>query len=51
MDYFETKDCNGNGLVKIDENKYQSTITKNIYELKDGKLELIEKGDGFKGQN
>lgn len=51
MTDFTAKDINGNGLVRIAENIYQSTITGNKYEYNGKELILIEEGNGFKGQN
>lgn len=51
MDYYTTKDINGNGLVRIAENIYESTITGNKYEYNGKELILIESGNGFKGMN
>ena len=48
MDY-TTKDINGNGLVRIAENIYESTITGNKYEYNGKEFVLIEEGNGFKG--
>jgi hypothetical protein len=51
MTDFTTKDINGNGLERIAENIYQSTITGNKYQYNGKELILIEEGNGFKGQN
>jgi hypothetical protein len=40
--YFEALDINGNGLVKIAENTYESTRTGNKYFYNGEKLLLIE---------
>lgn len=48
---FTTKDINGNGLVKIGDNLYQSTTTGNKYEYNGKELILIEEGKEFKGMN
>jgi hypothetical protein len=47
---YTTKDINGNGLIRISENIYESTTTGNKYEYNGFELVLIEEGNGYKGE-
>lgn len=48
---YTTKDINGNGLIRIAENIYESSVTGNKYEYNGKELVLIEEGNGYKGDN